>query len=180
MEAKDQFTLDNQHYGFWWPGYTRNQGMRSHGVDLVITEYFGFSWHKIGSYILFPCMGAGGLVAQGTSASAATVLIWLSRTILSSAPDRLLCVAYTIQICWLPGAGGQGITTDVIFFRHDYIFLLKGPQSKLFPPLSKFRHKLRACLQPLIQLFIVDLVPVTCHYIPIDVSLKYVHWFPCG
>ena len=43
MEDKDSFILHSQHHVCWCPGYARSQGISSHGIDLVLPGYSGFS-----------------------------------------------------------------------------------------------------------------------------------------
>ena len=43
IEDKDLFVLLSQYRGCWWPGDARSQGISSHGIDLVLSEYFSLS-----------------------------------------------------------------------------------------------------------------------------------------
>ena len=43
VEGKEPIIIHNQNHGFWWPGDARSNGISSHGIDLVLTEYFGFN-----------------------------------------------------------------------------------------------------------------------------------------
>ena len=40
---KEPFILNGQFHDYWCPGDARSQGISSHGVDLVLSEYSGFS-----------------------------------------------------------------------------------------------------------------------------------------
>ena len=35
--------IHSQHYGCWWPGDPRSQGISSHDLDLVFVEYSGLN-----------------------------------------------------------------------------------------------------------------------------------------
>ena len=43
VKCRNPFIPLNQYHGCWWPGDVRSQGIRSHGANLVIPEYSGFS-----------------------------------------------------------------------------------------------------------------------------------------
>ena len=47
-ENKDPFIVHGQYNGCRWPGNTRSQSISSHGIDLVLLEYFSFDtrWVK--------------------------------------------------------------------------------------------------------------------------------------
>ena len=38
-KTRTSITQRSQHCGCWWPRYARSQGIRSHGIDLVLLEY---------------------------------------------------------------------------------------------------------------------------------------------
>ena len=44
---KDPFSLCSQYHGCKLPGDTRSQGIISHGIGLVILEYFGISIRRV-------------------------------------------------------------------------------------------------------------------------------------
>ena len=39
MEDKDPFILHIWYHAYWWPGYSRSQGISSHGINPVHPEY---------------------------------------------------------------------------------------------------------------------------------------------
>ena len=39
MEDKNLFVLLSQYHGCWWPGDTGSQGISSHDMDLILSEY---------------------------------------------------------------------------------------------------------------------------------------------
>ena len=46
IEVKNLFILQNQCHGCWWPGNGRSRGISSHGIDLVLQWYSGFSMRR--------------------------------------------------------------------------------------------------------------------------------------
>ena len=48
-EDKNTHTVISQYHGWWWLGYTRIQGINSHGIDLVFPEYSGLSTRRFNS-----------------------------------------------------------------------------------------------------------------------------------
>ena len=43
LEDKDLFTLQSEHRGCWWGGYSKSQGISSHDIDLIAPEYSGYN-----------------------------------------------------------------------------------------------------------------------------------------
>ena len=46
VEGKDLLILHTKYHGRWWPGDVRGQGINSHGIDLVLSQYSGSSTKK--------------------------------------------------------------------------------------------------------------------------------------
>ena len=47
LEDRDPFMLQSQYHGCWWPGDARSQDINNHGIDLVRSEYSGFTTTKV-------------------------------------------------------------------------------------------------------------------------------------
>ena len=41
------FILHSQYHGCWWPNNERSQGISSHGIDLILQEYFNVSTTRV-------------------------------------------------------------------------------------------------------------------------------------
>ena len=52
-ENKDWFVPQSQHHGCWWPGDTWSQGISSHGIHIVLSEYSALSTRRSMGYYKF-------------------------------------------------------------------------------------------------------------------------------
>ena len=52
MEGKDLCDIYIQYYGCWWPGDSRSQGINSHGIVLVLTDYSGLNTTRANMYLV--------------------------------------------------------------------------------------------------------------------------------
>ena len=53
MGDKKLFILYICHHDCWWPGNTRSQGIRSNGIDLILTEYNDLNTRKVKNMNIF-------------------------------------------------------------------------------------------------------------------------------
>ena len=60
-EDKNQFILHSQFHDHWWPIDSTSQGICSHGIDLVRSEYSGFSVRRVNLYCAGPRLSRGKL-----------------------------------------------------------------------------------------------------------------------
>ena len=56
MDAENLSILHSQYHGYWWPSYTRIQGISSHDFDLVMLEISSFSTKRVKPFLFIYSM----------------------------------------------------------------------------------------------------------------------------